>query len=104
MRIIEIGGGTGGSTTHVAPLLDAENVSYTFTDISSFFVGRARERFAQHPFMNYATLDIERAPAAQHIATGIPILPSPPTSCTRPPTCGRRFATSGSCSPPVRCW
>ena len=70
LRVLEIGGGTGGTTTHVAPILDAGRVEYTFTDISPWFTERARERFARYPFMRYQTLDIERDPFAQGLEPG----------------------------------
>lgn len=70
LRMLEIGGGTGGTTTHVTPVLDVGRVSYTFTDVSPLFVAKARERFAQYPFMQYGVLDIERDPEAQGFAAG----------------------------------
>ena len=48
MKILEIGGGTGGTSSFVLPLLPAERTSYVFvTDISPLFVSRAKERFAE---------------------------------------------------------
>ncbi len=44
--------------------------SYTFTDVSDFFLARAAERFAGHPFVSYATLDIERAPEPRATTPG----------------------------------
>jgi acyl transferase domain-containing protein/NADPH:quinone reductase-like Zn-dependent oxidoreductase/nucleoside-diphosphate-sugar epimerase/acyl carrier protein len=71
IRLAEIGGGTGGSTTHVLPRLDPDRVaSYTFTDVSSFFVGRAKSKFGHHPFMRFETLDIERSPESQGLDIG----------------------------------
>ena len=70
IRILEIGGGTGGTTTHVAPILPADRVEYTFTDISPLFTAKARDRFARYPFFQYEVLDIERDPATQGFAMG----------------------------------
>ena len=70
LRILEIGGGTGGTTTHVAPILPADRTEYTFTDVSPLFAAKARERFAQYPFLRYEVLDIERDPAAQGFGMG----------------------------------
>ena len=65
LRILEIGAGTGGTTAHLAPLLPADRVSYTFSDIGPLLVARARERFAKHAFMRFEVFDLERDPAAQ---------------------------------------
>jgi acyl transferase domain-containing protein/acyl carrier protein len=65
LRILEIGGGTGGTTARVAPRLPAQGVEYTFTDIGPLFVARARERFAAHGFMRFAVLDLEQDPTSQ---------------------------------------
>jgi NADPH:quinone reductase-like Zn-dependent oxidoreductase/SAM-dependent methyltransferase/acyl carrier protein len=59
LRVIEIGAGTGGTTSYVLPRLPADNTEYTYTDISPHFLTRAREKFAAHPFVEYRTLDIE---------------------------------------------
>jgi acyl transferase domain-containing protein len=59
VRILEVGGGTGGTTAHVAPRLPADRVEYTFTDIGPLFVAKARERFAGYPFMRFQTFDLE---------------------------------------------
>ncbi|MGQ3195996.1 MAG: SDR family NAD(P)-dependent oxidoreductase [Hydrogenophaga sp.] len=65
LRILEIGGGTGGTTARVAPRLPTQGVEYTFTDIGPLFVARARERFAAHGFMRFAVLDLEQDPKSQ---------------------------------------
>jgi acyl transferase domain-containing protein len=70
LRVLEIGGGTGGTTTHVAPALPADRTEYTFTDVSPLFAAKARERFARFPFLRYGVLDIEKDPAAQGFAPG----------------------------------
>jgi acyl transferase domain-containing protein/acyl carrier protein len=70
LRVLEIGAGTGGTTTYVLPLLPKERVEYTFTDLSPLFLERAAEQFAQYDFMRRAILDIERDPVAQGFDRG----------------------------------
>ena len=65
IRVLEIGAGTGGVTTAIAPRLPADHTAYLFTDLSSGFLVRARDRFAHLPFLETARLDIERDPATQ---------------------------------------
>lgn len=68
LRILEIGGGTGGTTSHVVPYLPADQVNYTYTDIGALFIAKAQEKFADYPFMRFQTLNIEEDPAAQGLA------------------------------------
>jgi acyl transferase domain-containing protein/SAM-dependent methyltransferase len=70
LRVIEIGAGTGGTTAVVAPELPPERTSYTFTDVSDFFLARAAERFAGLSHMRFARLDIEQPPADQGFEPG----------------------------------
>lgn len=61
VRIIEIGGGCGGTTTAVLELLrdKSRHIEYVFTDISSAFIARAKELFAHHSNIAFKQLDIE---------------------------------------------
>jgi SAM-dependent methyltransferase/acyl carrier protein len=68
--VLEIGAGSGGTTAAVLPALAADGTAYTFTDVSDFFLVRAAERFAEHPFVRYARLDIEEPPTAQGYEPG----------------------------------
>jgi acyl transferase domain-containing protein/SAM-dependent methyltransferase/acyl carrier protein len=70
LRVLEIGAGTGGTTTYVLPLLPADRTEYTFTDLSPLFLERAAEQFAAHPFVRHAVLDIERDPIEQGFEAG----------------------------------
>ncbi|MCW5313965.1 SDR family NAD(P)-dependent oxidoreductase [Nostoc sp. KVJ3] len=65
IRILEIGAGTGATTHHLLEASASHQISYTFTDISPFFLETARETFAQFPFMEYKVLDIEKDPETQ---------------------------------------
>lgn len=74
LKVLEMGGGTGGTTNVMAPLLASLGipVEYTFTDLSPSMVAKARRKFAaEYPFMRFAVHDIEKIPAAhlcgQHI-------------------------------------
>src|SRR5205085_5444328 len=65
LRVLEIGAGTGGTTSFVLPALPAARTKYVFSDLSPLFLARAQERMADYPFVDYRILDIERAPDAQ---------------------------------------
>ncbi|MGH8557676.1 MAG: class I SAM-dependent methyltransferase, partial [Methylococcales bacterium] len=65
LRILEIGAGTGGLTTHVLPLLPKDNVSYVFSDISGAFFIAAEQRFNDCDFIDYRLLNIEKSPLEQ---------------------------------------
>ncbi|AFZ33409.1 polyketide synthase (plasmid) [Gloeocapsa sp. PCC 7428] len=65
VRILEIGGGTGGTTAYLLPQLDVKTTEYTFTDISPLFVSKAQAKFCDYDFVQYRVLDIERSPLTQ---------------------------------------
>lgn len=58
LRILEVGAGVGSSSTAVLPALNADKTLYHFTDISSFFLKAAKEKFSQYPFISYGLFDI----------------------------------------------
>ena len=68
LRILEVGGGTGGTTAALLPRLGAACGEYLFTDVSPFFAVRARERFGETPGFAAQALDLEREPATQGLA------------------------------------
>ncbi|EHK98538.1 putative Lovastatin nonaketide synthase [Glarea lozoyensis 74030] len=75
MKILEIGAGTGGLTAKVINSLKNEYGerlyhSYTFTDISSGFFAKAKERFKEHHSIEYKVLDISKDPIAQGFTPG----------------------------------
>ena len=65
IRILEIGAGTGGTTSFLIPHLPSDHTRYVFTDVSPLFLTRARDEFREHPFVSFELLDIERPPVAQ---------------------------------------
>ncbi len=70
LRVLEIGGGTGGTTSYVLPQLAANRTDYLFTDVSPLFVTQAKSRFEEYPFVRYQVVDIERSPAEQDVELG----------------------------------
>jgi acyl transferase domain-containing protein/NADPH:quinone reductase-like Zn-dependent oxidoreductase/SAM-dependent methyltransferase len=70
LRVLEIGGGTGGMTGWLLPLLPADRTLYMFTDVSAVFLGQAELRFRGHRFVRFSTLDIERDPMEQGFHRG----------------------------------
>ena len=74
INILEIGAGTGGTTSQLVPLLAKLGVPirYTMSDISGSLVAAARKRFKKYPFVEFKVVDVESAPDAalvqsQHI-------------------------------------
>jgi len=59
-RVMEIGAGTGATSSLLLPLLDPDRSEYVFTDVSDLFLTRARERFGAFPFARFATFDLEK--------------------------------------------
>ena len=61
VRIVEVGGGTGGTTHAILHALASTNreVEYVFTDVSQAFLRTARNRWEhQYPFVSYELLDV----------------------------------------------
>ena len=79
MQIIEIGAGTGGTTSRILRSLSVDNEgrqresrysSYTYTDISSFFFQNAQKKFENFPRLLYRTLNIESDLVSQGFEEG----------------------------------
>ena len=69
-RILEIGGGTGGTTSAVLPLLQGEELEYWFTDVSDLFLNRARRKFSEYPFLRFGLFNIDQDPEEQGLRLG----------------------------------
>ncbi|KAI8956900.1 hypothetical protein F5Y11DRAFT_125320 [Daldinia sp. FL1419] len=75
LRILEVGAGTGGTTELILrDLVDEGGFPsysiYTFTDVSSGFLVKARERFSYAPNMEYKVFDISKSPFEQGFEGG----------------------------------
>jgi len=65
VRVLEIGAGTGGTTSYILPILSNHQTEYVFTDLSPLFIAQAQEKFQDYSFVRYQILDIEQAPETQ---------------------------------------
>ncbi|HDL9555719.1 TPA: L-histidine N(alpha)-methyltransferase [Escherichia coli] len=66
LRILEVGGGTGGTTAWLLPELNGvPALEYHFTDISALFTRRAQQKFADYDFVKYSELDLEKEAQSQ---------------------------------------
>jgi acyl transferase domain-containing protein/SAM-dependent methyltransferase len=67
-RILEVGAGTGGTSSTLLPLLDPARSTYVFSDVSDLFLSRARENFAAFPFTRFTVFDLEKDLDVQGLA------------------------------------
>lgn len=65
VSILELGGGTGGTTKYILNHLTRLNLdfTYTFTDLSGSLVAAAKKKFARYQNVEYKVIDIEKSPA-----------------------------------------
>ncbi len=68
LHVLEVGAGTGGTTSFILQDFPVDRTKYVFTDLSPLFLSRAREKFKQYPFVHYELLDIEQNPETQGFA------------------------------------
>ena len=64
LRVMEVGAGTGGTTESLLAALPSTS-HYTFTDVSSAFFDRAKEKFGGRSNVSFATFDFEKEPLDQ---------------------------------------
>ncbi len=70
LRILEVGAGTGGLTSHVLPLLERNLHSYTFSDLSPTFFAGATQKLSAFPEVNFKTFDLEKPGPEQGFEPG----------------------------------
>ncbi|MEL7407817.1 MAG: SDR family NAD(P)-dependent oxidoreductase [Cyanobacteria bacterium J06558_2] len=69
LRLLEIGAGTGGTTSYILPHLNPHQAQYSFTDLERSYTAKAQARFLNYQFLDYQTLDIEQDPSSQEFAS-----------------------------------
>ncbi|MEM8844492.1 MAG: beta-ketoacyl synthase N-terminal-like domain-containing protein, partial [Pseudomonadota bacterium] len=68
LRILEIGAGTGGTTSAILPLIKSESLhKYYFTDISSSLLSAAQNKFSDYNNVDFILLDISQKPQQQNL-------------------------------------
>ncbi|KAK8029647.1 Methylphloroacetophenone synthase [Apiospora rasikravindrae] len=68
-RILEIGGGTGGTTRHIVELLRSQGIDfeYVFTDVSSSLVHNIARQFKDVAEVSVGVLDVEKPPKPEYV-------------------------------------
>jgi len=70
-RLLEVGAGTGAATAQLLARLPPEAISqYLYTDISTVFLRQGRQRFGQHPFIDFKTYNLNISPRGQGLEEG----------------------------------
>ena len=64
LRILEVGAGTGSTTAGLLNFLP-DDTEYTFSDVSEFFLERARNKFAASAHLRFRRFDLDREAAEQ---------------------------------------
>lgn len=58
LRMLEVGAGIAGTSTDLIPALAEFEPDYLFTDLSEYFLGEARKKFTEYPWVRYGRFDI----------------------------------------------
>lgn len=70
-RVLEVGAGTGGTSTFVLPALTNTDVEYCYTDISPAFLHHGQQHYLpDYPFMKFNLLNMEQPIADQGFDAG----------------------------------
>lgn len=70
LRILEVGAGTGSSTSSILPLLSPSRTEYHYTDVTRIFLEQASKKFNDYPFIKYEILDLEKDAKRQGFMPG----------------------------------
>lgn len=73
IRIIEVGAGTGGTSTAVLKTISsyADRIQYIYTDLSTGFIQHGKRHFgATYPFVEFKALDIESHAQVEGLGPG----------------------------------
>ena len=70
LRILEVGGGTGGLASQILPLLERGLHSYTFSDVSAAFFTGTGQKLAAYPEVEFKIFDLEKPGTEQELELG----------------------------------
>ncbi|MDO6544751.1 non-ribosomal peptide synthetase [Photobacterium sanguinicancri] len=70
IRVLEIGAGVGGTSNELIPALLGNNIEYTFTDVSPFFLNEAKQRYQGYDFIDYRLYDFNLSALEQGLDCG----------------------------------
>ncbi|WP_442113751.1 amino acid adenylation domain-containing protein [Pseudomonas sp. NUPR-001] len=74
-RILEVGAGTGAASASIIPALAplaaaGVQIDYLFSDVSSYFLNAARERYAAYPWVRFMHFDMNKPACEQGLQAG----------------------------------
>jgi len=70
VRVLEIGAGTGGTTSSLVPLLPDDRARYDYTDVSDVFLEWGADKFSGVEFLRTRPFDVEVDPRTQGLEPG----------------------------------